>query len=217
MINKYLKDLRNQKNFFPRTILDIGANVGNFTRQCKQIWPLTNSIMIEGTRECSFALSTIGEEFYIELLGDEDGKKVTFYKTKVSDTNTGNSIYKENSVHYNDEKVIKEQRRLVKLDSLLGNFPGVIDFAKIDTQGSELNILKGGTKILSKCKYILVEVSLKYYNEGIPLKNEIVNFMSLMGYNNREVVETHVWNSAEVVDDIKMGDIYQEDIMFIKD
>ena len=217
MINKYLTDLRNQKKFFPETILDIGANVGNFTRQCKTIWPLTNSIMIEGTRECSFSLSTIGEKFYIELLGDEDGKKVTFYKTKVSATNTGNSIYKENSVHYNDEKVIKEERKLVKLDSLLQNFQRPIDFAKLDTQGSELNILKGGIKTLSKCKYILIEVSLKYYNEGVPLKDEIVNFMSSMGYNNKEVIETHVWNSMEKVDDIRMGDIYQEDIMFIKD
>jgi len=217
MIINYLTDLRNKEKFFPETILDIGANVGNFTRQCKTIWPLANSIMIEGTRECSFALSTIGEKFYIELLGDENGKKVTFYKTKVSDTNTGNSIYKENSVHYNDEKVIKEERRLVKLDSLLENFPRPIDFAKLDTQGSELNILKGGIKTLSTCKYILIEVSLKYYNEGVPLKDEIVNFMSSMGYNNREVVETHVWNSMEKIDDIRMGDIYQQDIMFKKD
>jgi len=217
MINKYLTDLRNTKKFFPQTILDIGANVGNFTMMCKTIWPLSNSILIEGTKECAFRLAFIGDPFYIELLGDEDGKKVTFYKTKISDTNTGNSIYKENSVHYNDEKVITEERKLVKLDTLLKNFQRPIDFAKLDTQGSELDILKGGVKTLSKCKYILIEVSLKYYNEGIPLKADIVNFMSSMGYNNKEIVQQHIWQSIEKIGDIKMGDIYQEDIMFIKD
>ncbi|MBW2998004.1 hypothetical protein KY321_00560, partial [Candidatus Woesearchaeota archaeon] len=91
MIHEYLEELRNKNKFFPRNILDIGANVGNFTRNCKIIWPLCHSTMIEGTKECAFQLATIGEKFYIELLGDEDGKVVTFYKTSLSPTCTGNS------------------------------------------------------------------------------------------------------------------------------
>jgi len=216
MIQQYLTKLRDTKRFSPNLILDIGANLGNFTRTTQSIWPLSNSIMVEGTKECTFRLSSVGQPFHIELLGDEDGKEVTFYKTHYSATNTGNSIYRENTSTYNDERVILEKRKLITLDTLLKNEYRKIDFAKLDTQGSELNILKGGVKTLSTCKYILIEVSLKYYNEGVPLKEDIVNFMSSMGYNNIDVVEEHIWSSNEIVGDIKIGDIYQQDLIFSK-
>lgn len=217
MIHKYLTKLRDSKKFVPKTILDIGANEGNFSRGCKSIWPFSNFIMIEGNKDCTFQLATSGFPYHIELLGDRDGKTVTFYKTIISPTCTGNSYYRENTSAYDDEKVIKETRRLITLDTLLQDFKGSIDLAKLDTQGSELDILKGGIKTLSHCKYILIEVSLKYYNQNIPLKTDIVNFMSNMGYNNREIVDQHIWQSNEQVDGLKIGDIFQEDIMFIKD
>jgi len=217
MIPKYLTHLRDSKRFVPRTILDIGANVGNFSRTCKQIWPFTKVIMFEGNMACTYPLATIGDPFHIVLLGDEDNKPVTFYGTSLTPTCTGNSIYRENTSAYNDEKVIKEKRKLVKLDTLMKKHTGPIDFAKLDTQGSELDILKGGVETLSQCKYILIEVSLKYYNDGIPLKADIVNFMSSMGYNNREIVDHHIWQSNEKLDGFNIGDVFQEDIMFIKD
>ena len=217
MMCTYLTYLRDNKHFFPKTILDVGANVGNFTKTCKIIWPLSKFIMVEGNKECAFPLSMIGQTYYIELLGEEDGKKVIFYKTTVSPTNTGNSIYKENTLIYSDEKLIKEERKLIKLDTLLKDSTLMIDFAKLDTQGSELDIIKGGIKTLKNCKYILIEVSLKYYNEGIPLKHDIVNFMSSIGFSANEIVEQHIWASSEQVSDIKIGEVFQEDIMFFKD
>jgi FkbM family methyltransferase len=214
MIREYLIDLMN-KGFVPSQILDIGANVGNFTRMCKSIWPLSKSIMIEGNRNCSFNLSMIGDPFFIALLGDEDGKKVKFYQSKVSNTCTGNSIYRENTDAYNDNNIIISEESLVTLNTLLKNMDFHPQFAKLDTQGSELDILKGGGKILKDCKYILLEASLKYYNEGIPLKDEVLNFMKEYGYNNHEVIEDHIALSDEI-DGIEKGEIFQQDIMFFK-
>ena len=215
MISDYLEKLRN-KGFFPNNILDIGANVGNFTKMCKRIWPLSKSVMIEGNKNCTFELSLIGDPFYINLLGDEDNKTVTFYKSKVSDKCTGNSIYRENTDAYNDENVIMTTETLITLDTLLKHTGIKPEFAKLDTQGSELDILKGGHEVLKECKYILLEVSLKYYNEGIHLKEEVVNFMQSYGYNNYEVIEDHIADSNSMFG-IKKGDIFQQDIMFIRD
>jgi hypothetical protein len=40
--------------------------------------------------------------------------------------------------------------------------------------------------------------------------------MTEFGYNKHEVIEQHIWEQYEPVGDIKMGDIFQEDIIFYK-
>jgi hypothetical protein len=62
----------------------------------------------------------------------------------------------------------------------------------------------------------LIEVSIKYYNEGIPLKDDIINFMKDFSYNKYEVLDKHIWEQTEPVGDIKIGDVFQEDIIFFK-
>jgi len=217
MIHDGLKELRDKHRFFPQNILDIGAFIGNFTRMSKTIWPISKSVMIEGNEECRYQLSTIGDTFYITLLGDEDDKKVNYYKSKIYPMCTGNSIYKENSNYYSNENVIVQNRKIIKLDTLLKDKNIKFDFAKLDTQGSELDIIRGGIETISTCKYILMEVSLKYYNEGIPLKEEVLDFMNSIGYNKHKVVEEHIWENTEKVADIVIGDNYQEDIIFFKE
>jgi FkbM family methyltransferase len=216
MIHDHLERLRN-KGFHPSNILDIGANNGNFTRFCKYLWPLSRVHMIEANSECIPNLIQLNEPFYHQLLGSEDNRVINFYKTRVSNTCTGNSVYRENTCAYSDENLIVETKSLITLDTLFKDKNVRFDFAKLDTQGSELDIMKGGTKTLSTCKYILLEVSLKYYNEGIPLKDEVVNHMKDFGYEGFEVIEQHIWESPEKVKDIKNGEVFQEDIMFIKD
>ena len=206
-----------QKGFVPKNILDIGANYGNFSTHCKRdLWMFSNYYLIEPNEECKFQLLTTGFPVFFELLGDEDGKEVTFYKAKGLPGCTGNSYYREKTIHYNDENVLRETKKMITLDTLFKNKDIKFDFAKLDTQGSELDILRGGMKTLETCKFILIEVSLKYYNEGIPLKDEIINFMKDFAYNNYEVVEQHVWQQTEPVGDINLGDIFQEDIIFWK-
>jgi len=217
MIFDYLKKIRN-KGFVPENVLDIGANFGNFSLRCKQdIWTFgTNYHLIEANDECKFRLSMTGFPVYYEILGDEDGKIVTFYKTKDIVGGTGNSTYKEKTRHYDEGHVIEEKKKLITLDTLFKNSYMVFDFAKLDTQGSELDILRGGKETLSSCKYILIETSLKYYNDGVPLKQDIINFMEEFSYNKHEVVEQHIWGSSDPVGDIHKGDIFQEDLIFFK-
>jgi len=217
MIFDYLINLMN-KGFTPRNILDIGANFGNFSMRCKQtLWLFSNYYLIEANEECKFRLSMTGfPNIFYNLLGSEDDKIVTFYKTKDAYACTGNSYYREKTKHYADDKVIMVNKKMITLDTLFKDKNVKFDFAKLDTQGSELDIIKGGLKTLTTCKYLLLEVSTKYYNEGIPLKNEIVNFMKDIEYNKYEVIDQHMWEQIEPVGNINMGDIFQEDIIFYK-
>ena len=199
--------------FTPKNVLDIGANIGGFTKECRKFWPLADYYLIEGNEICEPALRYMNEHYYIELLGDMDGREVTFYKTTVSQICTGNSIYRELTPAYDDDKLIKETRKLITLDTLFKNNDIVFDFAKLDTQGSELDIMRGGVKTLLSCKYILLEVSLKQYNANIPLKDEVVDYMMGIGYKKHEIIEQHIWLS-ESLPHIRHGDVFQEDIIF---
>ena len=50
-------------------------------------------MMIEATQECEPYLKETGGNYFIAVLSDTK-KVVNFYKTKLAETNTGNSMYK---------------------------------------------------------------------------------------------------------------------------
>ena len=176
-----LLKLKHELGFEPRTILDIGAQVGDFYRECKGIWPDSQIMMIEATKECEPYLKDTCGNYLIAVLSDEK-KKIPFYKTKVADTNTGNSVYKELTSAYSDENLIVEQRNTYTLDELYDGYTAVFDLVKLDTQGSEIDILNGGSHMIKNTSVIIVEVSHVEYNEKAPLVDEVKEYMESIGF-----------------------------------
>ena len=176
-----LLKLKHELGFEPRTILDIGAQVGDFYRECKGIWPDSQIMMIEATKECEPYLKDTGGNYLIAVLSDEK-KKIPFYKTKVADTNTGNSVYKELTSAYSDKNLIVEQRNTYTLDELYDGYTAVFDLVKLDTQGSEIDILNGGSHMIKNTSVIIVEVSHVEYNEKAPLVEEVKEYMESIGF-----------------------------------
>ena len=80
---------------------------------------------------------------------------------------------------------------MITLDSLnpFGNTE--IDPIKIDTQGSELDILKGGKLTIQRTKFLLLEVSLLEYNLNAPLIDEVLDWTSAHDFNLCEIVNYH--------------------------
>ena len=176
-----LLKLKHELGFEPRTILDIGAQVGDFYRECKGIWPDSQIMMIEATKECEPYLKDTGGNYLIAVLSDEK-KKIPFYRTKVADTNTGNSVYKELTPAYSDENLIVEQRNTYTLDELYDGYTAVFDLVKLDTQGSEIDILNGGSHMIKNTTAIILEVSHVEYNENAPLVDEVKEYMESIGF-----------------------------------
>ena len=56
------------------------------------------------------------------------------------------------------------------------------DLIKIDAQGSELDILEGGSKILSNAKYLIVELQHIEYNDNAPLFEESIDIIENAGW-----------------------------------
>jgi len=145
-------------------------------------------------------------------LGEEDEKEIEFYLTKENDVCTGNSVYLEKTKHYSEENLIIEKRITKKLDTIFNDIK--FDLIKMDTQGSELDILKGGLETIKNSKYILIETSIKEYNKDAPLEHEIIGFMKNNGFPNYIELEKHVWPVEGGL--FEKGEVFQRDLMFVK-
>jgi FkbM family methyltransferase len=205
-INDYLISIQSSN---PNGILDIGANVGEFSLFCKRIWPSADILMIEGNDNCEDDLIRTNLPYKIALLGNIN-KKVNFYINKENMKCTGSSYYKEVTHHYDDTIIIEKD--LVRLDDITSD---KFDIIKIDTQGSELDIIKGGLNVIKNAKYVILEVATKQYNQGSPLFDEVVSYMESIGFKNQNIIENHIWKSTES-NEFRYGDIFQVDVIFSK-
>lgn len=190
--------------FYPHRILDIGANVGQFYQIAKQTFPDSFIFSIEASDECESYLKQLTDNYYMGLL-TKDNLEYKYYSRKNDPTCTGNSIYKELTEFYSDEHLEIIKKNGIRLDDLFEK-ESEFDLIKIDTQGSELDIIEGGFNLCSKAKGILLEVSLTQYNENSPLYDEVINYMKNIGFK-----------MEEILDEQRNHGSHQQDILFINE
>lgn len=168
------------KYFYPHRILDIGANTGQFYKTCKSAFPDSYIFCIEASQSCEKHLKQITNDYHIGLLTKDTGT-YDFYTRKGDPTSTGNSIHRELTPFFGDDEVEVIKTKGTPLDSLFTE-DSKFDLIKIDTQGSELEIISGGLSLCKQADGIMLEVSLIPYNEGAPLKDEVLSFMDNIGF-----------------------------------
>lgn len=209
-IQSYLVEL--SKTYSPFRLLDIGAHYGEFSKFCHSLWPNVDILMLEGNENCDSILDSLPFDHSIVLLSDSN-KEITLHLNPKNLTCTGTSYYKEKTRHYNESVGVKVQT--YTLDEVIEEVGKTYDIIKIDTQGSELDIIKGGLETVKNSSYIIMEVSTLQYNEGSPLFDEVISYMNEIGFKNYKIVEEHRWmDRAE--DIFKYGEVFQVDVVFIK-
>jgi FkbM family methyltransferase len=177
--------LENMKRlgFNPSFALDIGAHAGDWTIDFKEVFPDSDILMFEALEEKTALLQKIKEshsntDYHIGLLSAEDGKEYSFHKDETAShvsltSNGGNVTLKSESLD-----AIIERKQLKKL-------PDVI---KIDVQGFELEVLKGGNKCLQNAACCMLEVSLLDL-DGTPMVLEIMNFMDSFNFQLYDITQ----------------------------
>lgn len=204
MIGNTLQALR-LGGYNPRRMLDIGAHIGSFTREFLTVFPDCTPTLLEPNPYCLEDLGKLGFEQHGVAASSEAGATEMFLSREWLQS-TGASIYRENTAHFRDEVILKQRVEKVRLDDL---FRGrQFDFVKIDTQGSELDIIMGGTALLRQADYILVEISLVEYNIGGATAEALFGKLAELGFHCTEVTEFH--RLAGVHD----GNLLQIDVLF---
>lgn len=165
-----------QLDTFVSSLLDVGANQGLFSDAFKKRYN-AECVCLEPSEELIPALKSKGFETYNVGASNYTGTK-TFYVNNSNKGSTGNSFYLEQTVHYQNNT---EERTInvVKPDDF---FEGrTFDFIKVDTQGSEYDIVDGSRRLISKCKYLLIEVPFFPFNKGAKLAKDIIPLISSLG------------------------------------
>lgn len=191
--NRFVNNLKNQfgvpnqkssllnlkkLGFNPVNILDIGAYEGNWALEMKSIFPKSNILMIEAQeakRQILLKKSKLikNSSVVIALLGATE-KEVEFNIYE-----TASSVYKED----NKTNAKISSIKLSLLDDIVSKSHfETFDFIKLDTQGYELEILKGASKVLQSAQIVLMEVSLLGIYKDAPLAHEVILYMKTKGF-----------------------------------
>lgn len=182
-------------------IYDIGAHNGNFSRQIFDNFKSADVFMFEANPQKSQPRWSLGKYKWFNVVLSDQQQIVKFYYNN----GTGDSYYLENTRHYSEDKF-----KLVSTDTLNNvaneNQLPAPEFIKIDTQGSELDILSQTD--LSNCAAVFCEVPAvnQVYNHGAPTHEQYVNFFKQHGFNHKKLVKDHV----------KQNVVLQHDIIFSK-
>ena len=161
------------------TCFDLGSCVCHFERHIKRIFDC-KVICIDAYPPLEELYLREKKNYQMALLHSVDNLEVKYY---VNDfLFGGNSMFREiNHDVFPNENYIR--LKTITLDTLVEKhdlpYP---DFIKIDCQGSEYHILKGASKVLDRCKYLIVELQETQYNERAVLAPTVITYLKSSGW-----------------------------------
>ena len=183
-------------------VYDIGAYQGEWSKNFSKT-SLKNKkfFLFEANKAHEEYLDKSNFKYFIGVLSDKK-KEINFYSRKL----TGDSYYREQSERY-DENLKPELITTYTLDEIIKNenLP-LPNFIKMDTQGSEIDILKGSKKALSNCNLIYLESPIIEYNLNAPNLNECINYLRSVDFVPYDICEIHYMDKI----------LIQMDILYIK-
>jgi FkbM family methyltransferase len=176
------------KDLSIRSVVDIGANRGDFAASIKGLLPDCSVVMFEPLEDEFRRLhdrfgGRPGFRMYNHAAGDEDGT-ATFHRSGYSQSSSMRPMAELHKITFPEsaEETIETVtvRRLDGLEQELSLAPEVL--VKIDVQGFEDKVILGMKSILSKARALIVEVSFLPLYEGQPLFDEINDLLKPLGY-----------------------------------
>jgi FkbM family methyltransferase len=173
-------------------IYDIGAHRGAWSIETKKSLTKAQFYLFEANPAAEPDLRQTGFPYFISVLSSVE-EYVDFY----SKNGTGDSYFREKTAHY--DNIAPTRMKTTTLDRVVsGQSLPVPDLMKLDTQGSELDILSGGKEIMGQVPLIYVECPLQTYNLGAPGLGDYLEFFEASGFEPIEIGEAHYLNNSLV-------------------
>jgi FkbM family methyltransferase len=201
-----------------RTILDIGANEGQFARIARELWP---QAIVHSFEPLPQVFATLAENFAGDplthahnlALSGRAGSQVMH----CSAFSPSSSLLPMAQLHRDEwpqsAQHTEVEVRLERLDDWatgVETLKGPV-LVKIDVQGFELHVIDGGQDLLRAAHVIVLEVSFVKFYEGQPLFADIHERMSGLGFTYRGNVEqfnskdsTHALYADAIFENLRM-------------
>ncbi len=167
------------------TVVDVGASRGQFALHAARRWPNANIVCFEplgssadrlrsvlrGAVEVhQFGVGSVPGRMSLNVSGREDSSSILPIALQADE--------------YPETKAVGvEEVDVTTLDDALGHAAlGSECLLKIDVQGYELEVLKGGRSVLKSATSVLCECSFVELYDGQPLADEVIEFLREQGF-----------------------------------
>jgi len=182
-------------------VYDVGAHNGSWTNQVSRILKSADFFLFEPNTAHNSQLGETGFRFFNDVLSDQV-KTIEWFGVG----GLGDSYYKESGqafINISPTKIVTNT-----LNNYIQKFQLPIpQLLKIDTQGSEIDIIAGSSDFISLVKYVLLECPLVEYNLGAPNFQKYLSTMQNLGFLPIDVTEVHYMNQMAVQIDIAFSNI----------
>lgn len=202
--------------FWPRGIVDVGANRGHWTRGVQAIWPNASFLMIEANEKHRPAWRDLlrnGSKVHaVSTILDSTKRDVQWHTNRGS---AGDSLFKEATPAYRG--LAPETRHAQTLDGVLERLAsaGTVllpDLVKLDVQGAELAVMRGAARAVAAAEVIVMELPFAgAYNTGAPAFSEYIAALDSAGFVPFDMLEQHHLSLGS-----RNAIILQVDVVFVR-
>lgn len=209
MVSRLLK-----QGMAPRTVVDVGANAGQFAVAAAKLFPNVNVHSFEPVPQTFEELEKnvlgLGNvSVYPLALGGEAGE-IVFHVNEHSHSSSALPLAEAHREAFPEAREAREVSiRVSTLDAVFESVElrGPV-LLKLDVQGFEAQVLRGGSLVLGRVDYVLLEASFKPMYEGETLFMDLVWMMEELGFRFERPVG---WLSSP-----KTNEILQMDALFVR-
>lgn len=194
------------ENLSIKTVLDIGANEGQFARHINQILPEAKIYAFEPLKDCyeklndNFKDSKTFKAFNVAL--GEKAEEATIHRTDFSQSSSLLPIldlHRESFPFAKDEQLALV--KIVRLDDLEEEL--ILEkpvLVKIDVQGFEDKVINGGRKIIEKADVLILELTIEPLFDGQLLFDEMYEMVRKLGFKYQgNLTQMHSASDGKIV------------------
>jgi FkbM family methyltransferase len=166
----------------PRSVLDVGAALGDWSRACAAVFPAAHYVLVEPLAEFRPSLDATAAAIRSALIveaavGEAVGKRMI----NVHPDLVGSSLLREREGEHVDGTprpvIVTTVDQLVREHGLEPPF-----FLKVDVQGAEREVVAGANSTLAAADAVICEVSFfGFYYDGTPFE-ELIRTMRDSGF-----------------------------------
>lgn len=196
------------------TIIDIGANTGQFVASIRKKFPDAQIYSFEPLEDCYRQLieahrhDRMFRGFHLAI--SDQGGTTRFHRSSFPESSSllpMGRLHKENFPFSRDSETVTV--RTARLDDLADELHlGEHLLVKIDVQGVEDRVLRGGMGVIRKADVIFIETNFQELYEGQWLFKEILDFLYGEGFRYMGNRDGHLLSPID-------GSCLQEDSIFV--